>query len=134
MIQKSISFMKSVFQKKKLTSTILLFFVFLTVCLTYFYFAIVINKNIFQASHTNYYVYLIDAFIHRRVDVTPPTKFDLSLFHNKWYLYWGPAPGLFILPFYIISRLNASDVIFTLLAGIGNVELRAYPTSNERIN
>lgn len=109
------------FQKNKLISTILLFFVFLTVCLTYFYFAIVINKNIFQASQHNYYVYLINAFIHGHVDVTPPTKYDLSLFHNKWYLYWGPAPGLFILPFYIISRLHASDVIFTLLAGIGNV-------------
>jgi hypothetical protein len=113
--------MHSVLQKNKFITTILLFLIFFIVCITYFYFAIIINKNIFKSSQQNYYVYLIQAFIHGRVDVTPPTTYDLSLFHNKWYLYWGPAPGLYILPFYIISRLQASDVIYTLFAGIGNV-------------
>ncbi|PJA90773.1 MAG: hypothetical protein CO136_00705, partial [Candidatus Levybacteria bacterium CG_4_9_14_3_um_filter_36_7] len=61
--------------------------------------------------------------MHGRVNVTPPATYDLSLFQGKWYLYWGPAPLLFIWPFYLIWGLKASDVLFTMLGGFTNVIL-----------
>jgi hypothetical protein len=38
-------------------------------------------------------------------------------------MYWGPAPVLLILPFYVLFRLQASDVLYTAIAGIVNVVL-----------
>ena len=81
------------------------------------------NKDIFATTTRNYYIYLLDAFFHGRVDVTPPATYDLSLFEGRWYLYWGPAPVLFVLPFYLLSHLQASDVVFTMMGGIINVGL-----------
>jgi hypothetical protein len=97
------------------------------VCLTigtvYFYFSLLITGNIFTPTKYNYYIYLLDAFFHGRINVTPPYHYDLSLYQNKWYMVWGPAPILFILPFYIFFHLNASDVIYTAIGGTVNVVL-----------
>jgi hypothetical protein len=97
--------------------------VLLTVGVVYFYFSLRITGNMFTPTHTNYYMYLLDAFVHGRVNVTPPSTYDLSLYHGRWYLYWGPAPLLLLWPFYLLWGLNASDVLYTLLAGLANVVL-----------
>jgi hypothetical protein len=55
--------------------------------------------------------------------VTPPVTYDLSLYHGKWYLYWGLAPLLFLWPFYLLGGVHASDYIFTMLGGLANVFL-----------
>ena len=47
----------------------------------------------------------------------------MSLFNGKQYLNWGPAPILFILPFYLFFGDKTSDVFYTLVAGVGNVIL-----------
>jgi hypothetical protein len=89
----------------------------------YYYFARLIAGNITVPTVYNYYPYLLDAFLHGRVNVTPPFHYDLSLHQNKWYMVWGPAPVLFILPFYLIFHLNASDIIYTAIDGTLNVML-----------
>jgi hypothetical protein len=38
-------------------------------------------------------------------------------------MYWGPAPILFVLPFYLFSHLQASDMLYTAIAGTANVAL-----------
>jgi hypothetical protein len=94
-----------------------------TVCAIYVYFAARVSDNLLAPSDHNYYTYLLDSFLHGRVNVNPPSHYDLSLYQNKWYLYWGPAPVLFVLPFYLVSHLQASDVLYTLVGGAGNVIL-----------
>jgi hypothetical protein len=97
------------------------------VCLTtgvvYGYFSMRITGNIFTSTHRNDYIYLLDAFVHGRVNVTPASTYDLSLYHGKWYLYWGPAPVLLLWPLYLIWGVNASDVLYTMLGGVANVVL-----------
>jgi hypothetical protein len=81
-------------------------------------------KNVFVPTENDYYNYLLDAFFHGRTNITnPPSLLDVSFFENKMYLYWGPAPALLILPFYLLSHLQASDVLYTAIAGTVNVAL-----------
>src|SRR5260370_13351933 len=108
---------------RKRTNLIVAFFLSITVGTIYFSFSVHITNNVFAPSDFNYYTYLLDAFFHGHTNVTSPSQYDLSLFQNKWYLYWGPAPVLFILPFYLFSHLQASDVLYTAIAGIMNVAL-----------
>jgi hypothetical protein len=89
----------------------------------YIFFAFFYNKNLFALSDLCYYNYLINAFLHQRLDLIIDFHHDLSLFNNKWYMYWGPAPIFYILPFYLFGRLNTSDVFYTLIAGIANIYL-----------
>ncbi|SRR6266487_3198624 len=101
-----------------------LWLVCLTTGVVYGYFSMRITGNIFTTTHLNaYYIYQLDAFVHGRVNVTPPSTYDLSLYHGKWYLYWGPAPVLLLWPFYLIWGVNASDVLYTMLGGVANVVL-----------
>jgi len=81
------------------------------------------NKGLFTLSGIPYLNYLLDAFFDQRMDVISPSKYDLSLYEGKWYLYWGPAPVLFVLPFYLVSGVHTSDVLYTLVAGLSNVIL-----------
>ena len=104
------------------------YFVALLFCLIvgaiYFCCAEFIMKNVFAPTNNDYYTYLLDAFFHGRTNITPPpSQSDLSLFENKLYLYWGPAPVLLILPFYLISHLQASDILYTAIGGTINVAL-----------
>ncbi len=99
------------------------FCIICSIYIIYFYFSMIITRNAFKPTANNYYIYLLDAFFHGRVNITPPMHTDLSLFQNKWYMYWGPAPIFFILPFYFFSHLYASDVLYTAIGGIMNVVL-----------
>lgn len=76
-------------------------------------------------STTPYYNYLLDAFLHGRTDLVGSGTYDLSHFNGKWYMYWGPSPVLFIGPFYVISHLRASDVLYGCVAGFLNVAVFA---------
>jgi hypothetical protein len=95
----------------------------LTIGATYFCLSQLITGDIFTPTKYNYYIYLLDAFFHGHINVTPPYHYDLSIYQNKWYMVWGPSPVLFILPFYILFHLNASDVMYTAIGGTINVAL-----------
>lgn len=86
----------------------------------YISFQSVIVKEVFYPTNTAYYNYLLDSFLHGRVDIDPPNKYDLSRFNDKWYMYWGPSPALFIAPFYFIYKLDTGDMIYGIVAGIAN--------------
>ncbi len=98
-------------------------FVFSLVCAMYYYFSSIISKNIFTPTIFNYYIYLIDSFFHGHTSIDSPIHYDLSLFKNNYYMYWGPEPVLFILPFYLLWHLQASDVLYTVIGGLMNVAL-----------
>lgn len=93
---------------------------FVTVALVYIHLVWTVNRTPLSPTPYAYLNYLLSAFIHGRVYMTPITTYDLSLFQNKWYAYWGPAPVLFIFPFYIFTKLKTSDILYTLIAGILN--------------
>lgn len=80
-----------------------------------------ITGNIFASSWFPYYNYLLDAFFHGRFNVFSPATADLSFFAGKWYLNWGPAPVLLIIPLYLVFGLSSSDIFYTLIIGIVNV-------------
>ena len=107
----------------KLNRTLFGLLICLIICVVYFCLSNYITTNIFSQTARDYYTYQLDAFFHGRVYVTPPASYDLSVFQGRKYLYWGPAPVLFILPFYLISHLQASDVLYTLFGGASNVVL-----------
>lgn len=120
-VQKYDKSISTIFITNRLFSYFLLFCTFVAAGLVYVHVSITVNNNVFRSSDTNYYVYLINVFLHGRVNITPPSYYDLSLFQDKWYIYWGPAPILFIIPFYLFSHLQTSDVIYTLCAGLVNI-------------
>jgi hypothetical protein len=68
-----------------------------------------------------YYNYLWDSLFHGRLDIDSPHLHDLSKFQGKYYLYWGPAPLIYVLPFYLLFGINTSDIAYNLLAAIANV-------------
>lgn len=72
-----------------------------------------------------YYNLLIQSLTKGHLYIESPVHImDMSLFENKYYLYWGPAPILFILPFYIFGGgPQASDFIYCLVAGLINIAL-----------
>lgn len=97
-------------------------------------FVLVIGVYLFLAYRTRYfysnispfayYNYLIEAFLHGRLYIlNPPNVLDLTFFQNKYYPYWGPAPVLFILPFYLLGGITAGDYAYTLTAGVVNIVL-----------
>lgn len=96
---------------------------FIFIAIIYTYLVWTVNKTPLVPTPYAYFNYLVNAFLHGRVYITPSWTYDLSLFDNKWFLYWGPAPTLFVLPFYLFSRLQTSDIIYTLVAGILNCYL-----------
>jgi hypothetical protein len=110
-------------QRSKISNKLLSFLILSLISLIYVLFAFDISKNIFQSSLFPYYTYLAQALSNGHLNIISPTTIDLSLFNNKIYLNWGPAPVLFIFPFYLLSRGNISDIFYTLFAGIGNIFL-----------
>ena len=95
----------------------------LIVSTIYFYCITCTIENVFVPTGRDYYPYLLDALFHGRTNIISYDHFDLSLFENKWYLYYGPAPILLILPFYLVFHLQASDVLYSTIGGIMNVAL-----------
>ena len=108
------------------------FILFAVIAFFYIIFSYLAVKGNFQKTGTAYYNYAILMLKRGRWDLNSPITYDLSLYKNKWYMYWGPAPILFILPFYLFGKLNISDVFYTLAGGILN-PLIFYLTINELI-
>lgn len=108
--------------KNKLTRSPLLFLLLLT--LVYLVISWIVNDGDFSRTNLAYYNYLVSALLHKRLFVTPfLSTVDLSWFNGKWFIYWGPAPILFISPFYVFARTNTSDVLYTVSAGLANIYL-----------
>jgi hypothetical protein len=85
----------------------------------YFTTSWIVSRGNLSQTNLSYYNYLLNALYHKHLDVIPyANATDLTWFNNKWYMYWGPAPILFISPFYLIFRTQTSDVLYTLAAGI----------------
>lgn len=106
--------------KKPVLSLIFL----MAVAVLYFLVSNQITNGQFEQTKVPHYNYLLNALLHKRLELAPlRTATDLSFFNGNWYMYWGPAPILFILPFYVIGRTASSDVVYTLAAGIVNVFL-----------
>ncbi|MCL5784003.1 MAG: hypothetical protein M1142_01445 [Patescibacteria group bacterium] len=85
--------------------------------LTYFF----SGFSLTNVSPSSYYNFLLDALFRHQLYVNPPNNYDLSLYQSHRYLYWGPAAILYILPYYLISHLQASDTLYTCVAGILNI-------------
>jgi hypothetical protein len=85
------------------------------------------HKSIFNASEMPYFNYLADAFLHGQLYLrfTPPNQLDLSLFNDKYFLYWSPMPAILMMPFIAIFGIGFSDILFTLVIAGVNVGLIA---------
>jgi hypothetical protein len=105
------------------TVYLLIVTVYILIGIVYLFLQMKITGSIFATTRVDYFNYLLDAFVHGRVNVITPSTYDLSLYHHKWYLYWGPAPVLLLWPFYLLWGVNASDVLYTLLGGFTNIVL-----------
>lgn len=95
--------------------------IFLFVAVIYLTLTKLINFGFRESSTTPYYNYLTQSFLSGKINIIlPPNTYDLTFINGKWFLYWGPAPVLVILPFYVFLGNNFSDVIYTLLFGFCN--------------
>ncbi len=74
-----------------------------------------------------YFNYLADAFLHGQLHlrVVPNITRDLSIFDDRYYLYWPPLPAVVLMPFVAVFGISFSDVIATILLGGLNVALVA---------
>lgn len=80
------------------------------------------------ASSVNYHNYLADAFLHGQVNlrlVPPETQLDLSVFDQKFFLYWPPLPAILLMPFVAVFGVGFSDTFVTLAVSTLNVALVA---------
>lgn len=90
-------------------------------------YAIHVNPTL-EASNVNYHNYLADAFLHGQLSlrlIPPNSQIDLSVFNQKYYLYWPPLPAILLMPFVALFGINFSDVLFTLVFAALNVSLVA---------
>lgn len=102
----------------------LLFLILFAIALFYLTTSYIANNGEFSQTKVPHYNYLLNALYHKRLDVVPlRSATDLTFFEGKWYMYWGPAPVLFIAPFYLLFKTSANDVAYTLVAGITNIFL-----------
>lgn len=108
---------------KILKQHIMAFILLIVIAIAYIIFSLHATNGNLKRTDTAYYNYQILMLKRGRLDLNSPITYDLSLYKNKWYMYWGPAPVLFVFPFYILGKINTSDVIYTLAAGIFNVGL-----------
>ena len=93
----------------------------------YLAYALHVNPTL-KASAVNYHNYLADAFLHGQLSlrlIPLGSQLDLSLFNQKYYLYWPPLPAILLMPLVALFGVNFSDVIFTLIFAILNVSLVA---------
>ena len=99
-----------------------IFLIIISICLFYFALSFFITNQNFSSSSFPYYTYLAKSFLSGKLNVVPAgISFELSRFHNQYFLYWGPAPVLFVIPFYLLFGQATSDVLYTLVAGLLNV-------------
>lgn len=90
--------------------------------LVYFLVSFFLNSNFFQPTPFSYYNALIASLMKGKVNLESTiTTYDLSFYKGRWYMYWGPAPVLFIFPFYLLGGFFRSDRVYTLIGGLLNI-------------
>ncbi len=71
-----------------------------------------------------HYVYLADALLHGRLDVTrPPSSYDLLVANGRAYVAGSPMPAILLMPVVAILGAGVSDVAFGVIVGALNVAL-----------
>lgn len=80
-----------------------------------------------RLSTAPYYNFLADALLHGQLHlrIIPENTIDLSFFQGRYYLYWGPLPALFSIPWVALFGTGASDVLQTLFFSALNVGVLA---------
>ena len=94
---------------------------FILIIIIYLSLLLIINRNIFQKTDAPYYNFLAESFLKKKLNIIPESLWDLSLYQNKFYLYWGPAPLLLILPVVYLFGRNFSDILYTFSIGLLNI-------------
>lgn len=93
---------------------------FLVIFIIYIFYSFLVGKHL-SFPVLPYYNYLIDSLFHGKVDLVINNTKDISIYNSKNYMYWGPAPILLILPFYLFGGVHSNDVLYTLIFGLLNV-------------
>lgn len=75
-----------------------------------------------NTSSRNYFSLQAVSFLAGRIDLSkiPKDVHDLSIYNNKFYLYWGPLSAFFVIPFIVLFGRNVSDVFYTAFLGSFN--------------
>ena len=61
------------------------------------------DPSVLRPSSFDYHTLLAGSLLEGRVDITPREKtLDLALFNERYYLYWGPAPALSLVPIHAL--------------------------------
>ena len=100
-------------------------FIFIIIFTIYSFFLFSANKSVLDRSVAPYYNNLIYSLINFKLNlINLNSIFDISIYNSKNYMYWGPAPILFIFPFYIINNgILTSDIMYTFFFGCLNIFL-----------
>ncbi len=69
-----------------------------------------------------HYNHLLEAFLNGQLDIGDP-GYEMSENNGKYYLNWGPAAVLYILPFRLLLGPNPSDIFYVLVAAVLNIAL-----------
>lgn len=122
-------------KRKSLPSKFVIASLVIAVILIYVWFAIPRSSNEWEAP-TNYYDLLATGFrnasLHLSLDPDPQllalpnpydplaragleTKWDLSLYQGKYYLYWGPVPALILSGIYSFFHGTINDLTLALV-------------------
>lgn len=72
-------------------------------------------RFLFPTTIYNYFSFLAESFLHGSLSFIsfPPFLHDLTTVGGKIYMYWGPAPVLFVLPFVFLFGKEVSDALYT---------------------
>ena len=74
-----------------------------------------------------HYVYLADALLHGRLDLTqPPSSYDLLVVDGRAYVAGSPMPAILLTPLVALFGAGVSDVLFGIVLGALNVALVQY--------
>ncbi len=121
----------------------------LTACLAFYVYLSVATGNLGEPAGPGVFNRLTEAFLHGRLslDVTPPPGLlhlqnpydpvqnepfrhypweDLSLFHGRFYAYWGPAPAIVLfLPARLLGWHDFPEAVAALLFSVGALVMGA---------
>jgi hypothetical protein len=78
-----------------------------------------------EGAHFNYFVYLADAFLHGRIDVTnvPSWLNEVVTFAGRSYVVYPPMPAFILIPFVIAFGLQFPQPYLSILLAAINVAL-----------
>lgn len=107
-----------------------IFLVFIIILNVYASITMLFNGSWSYHSNFPYYNYLLKALSEFRLNINSNIHMDLAFFKGKWYMYWGPAPVFYVLPFYLLWGINASDIFYVFIAGFINILLMFYVIKN----